>query len=208
MNYDEIKLAAKNYADRQGVEVTENMDTFILMAEGRINRLLKTRMQSNRAYTYTIDEVEYYPLPLDYAGMRDVQVNSALPFEPHSTYPMTALNPQMFNSERGRPFNGTYFYCIIADQIQIHPILPSGQSIEMVYFQKVPALNESAPSNWLSEAYPDIYVAGVTSEIEGFVKNYDVSTMWQARMAGAIDELDMSDTEERWSGAPLTIRIG
>ena len=78
----------------------------------------------------------------------------------------------------------------------------------MVYYQKVPGLTISNPTNWLSISHPDIYVAGITSEIELFAKNYDVAKGWYDRMGIAIEELDVSDTEERWSGSALTIKVG
>ena len=78
MNYTDLVGAARAYADREDADVGNNMDIFIIMAEARMNRLLKTREQSTRAYVATVDDQEYYSLPPDYAGMRDIQLNSDL----------------------------------------------------------------------------------------------------------------------------------
>jgi len=206
MNYQELVSAAKAYADREDIEVSDNMDTYIILAEARINRVLKTRKQSTRISTPTIQGAEYYCVPADYAGLRDIQINSALPSQPHSTSPMNYLNPQQFNIQRGKPYAGSLYYTIIADQIQIYPCQNAGKSIELVYFQKVPNLNESSPTNWMAESHPDIYLSGMVSEIELFAKNYEVAKGWYDRMSIAIDELETSDEIEKYSGAPLTIR--
>jgi hypothetical protein len=206
MNYSEIINAAKQYTDREDDEVDSNMDTFIAMAESRINRLLKTREQTTRAYTATVTGQEYYPLPTDYAGIRDIQINST---DIGSTsYSMSYLNPMQFNVVRNTSFCGAYYYCIIADQFQIFPILDEGQTIEIVYYQKVPALTSGSNTNWLSETSPDVYIAGIVSEIEAFVKNYEVAKAWDSKMTRCIDELDNSDVIERWSGSPLVVRLG
>lgn len=210
MTYEELVLASKAYADRQDLEVDQNIDLFIVMTEAKINRLLKTREQTSRSISPTVEDQEYYGLPPDYAGMRDIQLDSEIPAAgvSHSTTPMTYLMPEQFNIQRNKPYGGTLYYCVIADQIQIYPCQAAGKAIEMVYYQKVPNLNEQAPDNWLSRSYPDIYLAGMISEIELFAKHYDAGQMWAERMGVSIAELDNSDIIERWSGSPLQIKVG
>ena len=53
MNYTELVATSIAYADRYDLEVTDNVDTFIILVEARVNRLLKTRKQSARTYTAT-----------------------------------------------------------------------------------------------------------------------------------------------------------
>ena len=106
MNYEELIAAAQAYADRNDLEVKESMETFILMAEARINRVLKTRKQSTSTYTPTVTDQEFYSLPPDYAGMRDIQLNSDLPDGPHKSASFTMLTPELFNIQRNKPFTG------------------------------------------------------------------------------------------------------
>ena len=207
MNYEEIVAASKAFADRQDVEVSSNIDTFIILVEAKINRVLKTRMQSTRAFTPTVTDREYYPLPVDFAGMRDIQLNSDSPLNKHTVAQYNQMTPAQMNEQRSLPFAGSHYYCITAKELQIYPCQESGKTIEMVYFQKVPNLNADADTNWLSDSHPDIYLAGMMAEIEAFAKNYDASKLWYARLEMAIAELDNSDTEERWSGGPLQMRL-
>jgi len=208
MNYTELVDAAQAYADRYDDEVASNLDVFITMAESRINRVLKTREQTARVYTPTIDDTEYYSLPLDYAGMRDIQMNSDLPTVDHKTYTFSYMNPQQFNWMRNKPFGGKFYYTVIADQIQIFPKQDAGYTLEIVYYQKVPHITEAQPLNWLSDGHPDIYLSGIISEIESFVKNYEVAQGWDSKMTRSIGELEMSDRVERWSGSPMEVRVG
>jgi len=214
MNYSELIAASQAYADRNDLEVRESMETFILMAEARINRVLKTRKQSTSTYTPTVDDQEFYSLPPDYAGMRDIQLNSDLPDGPHKSASFTMLTPELFNIQRNKPSTGKNFYSIIGNQIQIFPVQKAGQTIQIVYYQKVQALsnvknaNDDFTENWLSIDHPDIYLAGITAEISLFAKDYDTADGWSARMSLAIEELDNTDVVERWSGTPLTMRVG
>ena len=66
MNKLALTNAAIAYADRYDIEVNENINNFYLFTEARINRLLKTRRQSARAFTLTIENREYYSLPPDW----------------------------------------------------------------------------------------------------------------------------------------------
>jgi hypothetical protein len=208
MNYSELVAVSIAYADRYDLEVEQNMDNYIIMVEARINRLLKTRKQSARVYTATIADQDYYSLPPDYAGMRDVQLNSDSPLTSHSVSPVSYLSPEIFNRRQNEPYGGCVYYTVLADQIQIFPKpTEDGQTIEMVYYQKLPPLTALNTTNWLSEDYPDIYLAGITAEIELFAKNYETADGWFERMKISVNELDNTDIVERWSGTALVTRI-
>ncbi len=208
MNYTELVEAAKQYADRHDVEVTANISTFLIMVESKINRLLKTREQSTRIFTPTISTSEYYSLPEDFAGMRSIQLNSDLPSNAHQSKPLDYVTPEVMSIKRNSVDTSVkVYYTIIANQIQIAPLQGAGQSLEMVYYQKVPALTELTPENWLSLSHPDIYLSGLIAEIELFAKNYEVGKAWYDRMALAVDELGATDYQETWTGAPLVMRI-
>lgn len=203
MIYEELVAAAKAYADRNDLEVEANMDVFILMAEARINRILKTREQSMRITTPVNPTEEYYALPEDYSGMRDIHFTS---MGGNTNENMQYLAPSMFNIKRSTVYSGTRYYTIVASQLQIFPVSQTGGTMEMIYYQNVPNLSEDNPQNWVSNFHPDIYLSGIISEIEAFVKNYDVSKAWDQRMTRALDELEKSDEIEVWSGTSLTVR--
>jgi hypothetical protein len=208
MTYQELVDAAQAYADRYDLEVANNIDVFIIMAESRMNRVLKTRKQSARVYTPAVDDQEYYALPPDYAGMRDIQINSDIPAADHSVSSFSYLSPEQLNNRRDQPSGGKNYYTIIADQIQIYPKQSVGCVLEIIYFQKVPPLTSDNTENWMSQDYPDIYLSGVVAEIELFVKNYDAAGIWAQRLVMATQELDASDNTERWSGSSLVMRVG
>lgn len=207
MIYQQLIDAATAYADRNDIEVNNNVDIFILMAESRINRVLKTAGQTHRIYTRTISGKEYYTLPEDYNGMRVVHFNTgevdaddSEPVQLHYTTPENIVDLQAIGG------SDKYYYTIVNNQIQLYNTLPGSGTIEMVFYRKVPNLGKSRPENWLLVDSPDIYLSGVCAEIELFVKNYDAAQIWDSRMTRAIEELDLSDVKNRWAGNSLVMR--
>lgn len=209
MKYSEIKALALSYADRSDLATTSRMDSFISMAESRINRLLKTRKQSARMYTAAIRGQDYYPLPTDYLGMRSIKVvHTTAPDLATSSVGMEYLTPDQLDLKRGTHAKDGYYYTIIDDQFFVHPRLPDGYTIEIVYYRRVPPLSEECEENWLSEACPDIYISAIVAEISVFIKDYEAAGIWAERVSLAIQELDTTDAQERWTAATLTTRVG
>ena len=206
MNYQELIDAAKLYCDRQDQEVSSSMNIFIVLGEARINRLLKTREQSTRAYVLTVTDQEYYSLPSDYNGMRNIQLNSGDPSVEHVVSVFNYATPEQMDIFRANPISSKLYYTVIANQIQIYPCIDSGKNIELTYYQKVPPLTPVAPENWLSVSHPDCYIQAIAMQISLFVKDYAVAKSWDDMLSRSIKELQVTDIEERWAGNQLVIR--
>lgn len=206
MDYQEIIGAGTAYADRKSdPEINENLDLFLRMGEARLSRLLKVRKASVRANIIT-NGTEFYSLPPDYAGMRNIQI---LPNDPTKRILIfDYLNPAqlLVKEQEDRPDNQLGFYTIIADQIKLS-IKPSGSTLEILYYQRIPPLTSEAPNNWVSDDHPDMYLSLLMFEIEIFTKNYEVADGWETRLDKALDELIVTDITERWAGNPLATKV-
>ena len=206
MDYQEIIGAGTAYADRKSdPEINDNLDLFLRMGEARLSRLLKVRKASVRANIIT-NGTEFYSLPPDYAGMRNIQI---LPNDPTKRILIfDYLNPAqlLVKEQEDRPDNQLGFYTIIADQIKLS-IKPSGSTLEILYYQRIPPLTSEAPNNWVSDDHPDMYLSLLMFEIEIFTKNYEVADGWETRLDKALDELIVTDITERWAGNPLATKV-
>lgn len=210
MDYNEIVAAARAYCDRVDVEVNQNVRVFVLMAEARINRTLKVTEQTHRVYTRTMEGKEFYSLPEDFNGMRVVHFNTGdVDAQGSGTIQLHYVTPEQMIEMQESAYSETQtYYTILNNQLQLHKPLPNGGTIEMVMYRKVPPLSERNPSNWMSADNPDIYLAGISAEIEMFVKNYDAAKLWDDRMTRAIEELKNNDSLNRWSGNTMVMRAG
>ena len=74
MNYTDIKTLSLGYSNRDDTDVIGKMDFFILMVESIINTELDTRRMAHRLTLNLEDGREYYCLPADFRGMRDIEV--------------------------------------------------------------------------------------------------------------------------------------
>ena len=209
MDYNEIVAAAKAYSDRLDNEVSVNMGTFIVMAESRINRVLKISEQTHRVYTKTVAGKEFYTLPPEYNGMRFMHLNTGEVDEPSSgVIPVDYVTPEQLSDMQASGVTSGQFYTILNNQIQLHPTASPDGTIEMVFYRKVPPLSANNQYNWMSIDYPDIYLSGICAEIELFVKNYEASQLWDTRMTRSIEELKLNDSDKRWAGNTMIMRIG
>lgn len=204
MNYTELVAAAKAYADRYDTEVSDNIPTFVLFAEARINRKLRVREMSTHYQIPTVTDQESYALPTDFLSMRSIYIDNG-----GAKIPMTLSTPQEadnYTSIEGP--GGGYYYLIKEDKLFIAPTQDTGSDIELTYYQRVTPINGSNATNWMSDDYPDVYLAAMMYEIEAFVKNADGAAAWKGRFDEAISEISLSDGSDRWSGTPISMRVG
>lgn len=211
MNYTEINAAAYGYADR--VNDTESVamyDSFLSIVEGRVNRYLKTMDMSIRLSIPSVDDQLIYSLPTDFRGLRDIQVLGATPSGNDKSITAELKSPAMvseYSNRTGEIYSDKIYYSIEEGKLRIEPQL-TNRTIDLLYYQKVPALTSSNITNWLGDEYPDCYVFGILVEISAFAKDAEAGNVWDSRFQQALDQIKDNDKEERWgSGAPIQIRI-
>ena len=205
MDYDKIKTVAYAYADRSDVATTDRYDDFLRIVEAKVNRVLKTLKMTNRATLPTQEGKNYYGLPSDFEGIRDLQIND--PEGESAVVTLQYLTPEQLNEEANSIYKSDQtFYSIITNQLHIYPARQDN-IIEMVYYKKVPQINDTTTTNWLSDENPDVYVFGVLVEIFAFVKDPESSMLWSSRYEQALGEIKNNDLDIRWNnGTPLRIR--
>lgn len=206
MNFRELKAAAQAYCDRYDEEMVDVLPSFMRVVESKINTALKTGEQSVRSRIYLDPDQEYYGLPSDWAGFREVEIlspgdrtGSTLTYLPPEE--MSKLNRRY--EEVVRRHN---YYTVVANQIQIAP--PSQDDVlEVVYFQRVPALTSDDQTTWLSEKAPDAYIFGLCCEISGFAKDEVSFAGYDARFKEALMQITQDDQVTRWSGPSLHTQV-
>jgi len=209
MNYLEIKDTALLYADRaKDTEVLSRIDAFLRITESRINRRIKVQDMAIRTTINMVKGQEYYGLPQDFAGLRDIEIRSAdtLVSDPKDRVTLQYLTPEQMNNVVAGHDSGM-FYSIIADQLQVSSP-QDGKTLEIVYYRKLVPLTADEAINWVSADSPDLYIFGILVEIAAFVKNAETSTLWDARFTTTLDELVSNDAVSRWSGTSMQMRLG
>ena len=207
MNYKEIVDAAKAYTDRYDEELVSAIPAFTKVVEGKINNALRTGDQSVRAQIWLEREQEYYTLPCDWGGARDVEI---LHEGRQHGRTLVYLAPEQMNKlkrERDSSVRGRHnYYTIIAGQIQVAPPTEN-ERLEIVYYQRLPALGKDDDSNWLTEKNPDSYIFGLCTEIAAFAKDAISYETYKMRFSEAMMDITMEDQVTRWSGPALRVQV-
>lgn len=206
MKYKDIVEAAQAYTDRYDEELVGNMPAFTRVVEAKINNALRTGDQSVRAQIWLRSDKEYYSLPCDFGGFRDVEI---LEEGKQHGRTLVYLAPEQMNQvsressgDRGRH----NYYTVIAGQIQIAP--PADHEVlEVVYYQRLPELVNDEDTNWLTEKNPDAYIFGLCTEIGAFAKDDISFNSYNQRFMSSLMDITMEDQVTRWSGPALRTQV-
>jgi hypothetical protein len=206
MNRAEIITAAQAYMDRYDDELVGAMSAFFSIVEAKVNTALKTGAQAVRSQIPVVADQEYYALPCDFGGFRDVELvkggQGATGFGGDT---LSYASPEFMNGVKTEHGLRGY-YTVIANQLQIRPAV-GGDLIEVVYYQKVPSLIKDEDSNWLSENHPDAYIFGVCTEIAAFAKDELAYTGYDTRFKASVTDIIIDDQVTRWSGPTLQMQV-
>lgn len=207
MNYKEIVVAAQAYTDRYDEELTDSMTAFTRVVEAKINNALRTGDQSVRAQIWLRSDEEYYSLPCDFGGFRDVEI---LHEGQQHGRTLVYLAPEEMNKisrQNNSAFTGNHnYYTVIAGQIQVAPPADH-QVLEVVYYQRLPELKNDDDTNWLTEKNPDGYIFGLCTEISAFAKDAMLFETYKQRFNEAMIDITREDQITRWSGPALRTQV-
>ena len=181
------------------------LPAFTKIVEGKINTALKTGEQSVRGQIWLEREQEYYGLPGDWGGFRDVEI---IKDGMKTGRTLTYLAPESMNSlsRSDSAHRGHNYYTVIANQIQIAPPTDN-EVLEVVYYQRLPALKENTDSNWLTEKNPDAYVFGLCTEMAAFAKDDMAFQAYDMRFKETLGQITQDDQVTRWSGPALRVQV-
>ena len=193
--YSELRTAVENWLDH--ALFTSRVPEFIALFEATANRRLRVREQEATGIIATTSGAG--TLPTDYLSWRSVlsiasDVSTDLEYVTPSY--LTALYP---TSPSGSPRHFT----IRGTTLHIRPV-PTTESIALLYFQKIPALSDSATTNWLLTAHPDLYLFGSLVEAEMFGVNDERGGLWKGRVEEIFNEIEKLSNKTRGAG---TIKV-
>jgi hypothetical protein len=194
--YAELQAAVGNWLDH-GL-FAARVPEFIALFEAAANRRLRVREQEATATLTPASGA--VPLPADYLAWRRltwtgaprVELQYVHPSYLQAAYP-SALTPAP--AQAGVP----RIFTIEGTTLKIRPL--DGTPLELDYFQKIPALSDAAPSNWLLAAHPDVYLFGSLVEAEMFGVNDERAPAWKARRDEIFDEIEKLTNKTRGAGA-------
>ncbi len=121
------------------------------------------------------------------------------------------LTPQDLSELRGELTGGgkPYYFTLVggsSNQLEVLRSPDQTYTSSIVYYTRIPALTDSATTNWLLTANPDIYLFGALVEAEPYLKNDERMPMWTNRLDKALTTLRLQGERELHSGSSLRMR--
>ena len=176
--------------------------TFILLAEARLQRELRTRQMLKSATATMAGGDPTVGLPTDFLEMRDLYIQG------NPRMPVTYLSPSAFTrdaraDESGRPF----YYTVLASEFLFAPIPDGTKTLEILYYAKPTVLSDSNASNVFLANYPDALLYGALVEAEPYLINDARVQLWISLYDRAINSISESDEGSEYSGVPLQMKV-
>lgn len=194
-NYTELQASVADFLNRG--DLTAVIPDFIKMTESELNRVLRTREMSVR--TQGPISKQYVKLPVDFLGLRNIEL---------MTSPVTVLeyrNLQNLDAHRAIDASGKpIFYSIMQNNIEFAPVPDSEYTLEIVYYQALPALADNT-TNWLLDSHPDIYLYGSLMQSAPYLQADERIGVWAGKFQQILEQLKTSDEKARFSGTTPTI---
>jgi hypothetical protein len=191
--YSDLQAAIANWLARG--DLGANIPDFIAVFEAAANRRLRVRAQEGTVMLAPAAGVA--ALPADYLAWRRLTWTGATSRELEYVHPsyLHALYPTA-------PAGPPRLFTIEGATLTVAPRDDSALAFD--YFQRIPALSNATPANWLIATWPDLYLFGALAEAHGFVKDTDSLALWSSRRNELFDEIERLDAKSR---GPAGIRV-
>lgn len=191
----ELVTELEAYLNR--TDYTPRIPTFIKLTEARLNRLLDDPEMEVRA---TITGTgQYTALPADFKRMIGVSTGNDYNLRQVSGSTITSLDQTVTGAPRK--------FAISDGAITFAPI-NAAAAISMLYVRTIPSLTAAAPTNWLLDRAPDLYLYGALLQAHMFGWFDERIPMFKAAFDEAVSELRSDGADRRWGSAPLAPRLG
>jgi hypothetical protein len=195
----DLKSAVATWLARSGdTQITSNVADFIEMAEGHLNRNLRTRqMETVQTFTTTDGSTN---LADDYLAWK------RLTYLGDTYVPLEYVSPDMLIRAHPAVEAGTpNLFTIEGSDIIIRPT-DDDTDFEFLYYAKLSALEDDTDTNWLLNEYPDLYLSATLAEANAFLINPDHAALWAMKRDSII--ADIMRLNEKTKGPARIIPIG
>ena len=200
--YAELQTATANWLDR--TDLTARIPEFIELAEANFNRVIRQPDMVTKNDSFSIAG-RYTTLPTDTLEIVRIVVDLTPVIVLEYLTPEEISERRIVMSATGKP----YYFTVIggsSNQLEVVPSPDDTYTSSIVYYTRIPALTDSATTNWLLTAHPDIYLFGTLVEAEPYLKNDERMPMWTSRLDKALMALRLQGERELHTGSSLRMR--
>ena len=198
----ELHTAVANWLNRS--DLTSRIPEFIALSEASFNRNLSTREMLVRSTASVTGQ--YVSLPTDFLEMLNIELTSTTP--PKRLVYITSDRSDDYREKENNKTGKPSYYTIEGDSIQLLPTPDATYTLQLNYYQDIPALAALADSanNWLLANHPDVYLYATLMQASPYIMDPQSAQQWDGLLARSMQELQVSDDKSRYSGGTLNMR--
>lgn len=190
-NYSEIRATiARRLKDP---DLIPEIPDYMAIAQIAINNDLRVPAMEYIATATVASGSTNVAVPTGYIAMRRLQLNLS------PIVVLKQVSPAQFSeyavSTTGRPV----LFAVIGEAVYFKPTLDIAYTVEMTYYKKLDAVDNSTATNWVTTNAPELII--YRSMFEATLENKYLD-MYKGRIA----ELNDVGREGRWSSAPMHIK--
>lgn len=195
-NYASLQSAIADYLNRQ--DLTAQIPMFIQFCEAELNTQLRCREQIVRAEATS--SAEFVQLPAGWLEGINLQIVDGVSPLRYVTLDEADI------IKRERRFDAVHAYSLMNGAIELVPAPSDDVDIEMVYYEKIPALSSQNTTNWLLTKAPDVYLYGALTHASPFLLDDQRMSMFASIYGGRVAALNDESQKSLHSGSPLVAR--
>lgn len=191
MNRSELLNAVSDWLHRADLDTPAA--TFLQLAESRLNRdLLLSRYATTTTLTIPA-AASSVDLPADYREGRSLTSSDG---------EWTQVSPERLG-QRVAAGSSAKEWAVYSGALHIPFAAEEDITLELAYWQRIPALTELVTTNWLIETHPDVYLWSALELAAVYTANQAVAVAYGARAAAAIEAVRRADSAATYFAASL-----
>lgn len=200
--YSELKSSLSSWLNREGDAALDAViPDFISLTEADLDRKVRHWRMEQRS-TASLN-ARYTQLPQGF--MEAVRFHLDVDERPIEL--LTPLSLQQRRNQNADTSGKPSFYSIIAGQIEVWPTPDAAYTGELYYYAKTTQLDDSNPSNWILQYFPDVYLYGALVHSAPFLADDARTNVWAALYQSAIDGINRNNEKAKFGGSGLRMQV-
>ena len=199
-SYANLKTAIADFLNRD--DLTAVIPDFITLAEAQIYRDIRHYEMENRA-TAQLDS-QYLARPSDWLETIRIHLTNS------GTRNLQLLSGASMADKRQGVENATgepKFYRHAERAFEVFPTPDGTYNVEILYYQKIPALSDTNTSNWLLSEAPDVYLYGSLLHSSPYLAEDNRVSVWAQLYSAAVSKVNGAGDAASVSGSGLTMKV-
>jgi hypothetical protein len=164
-------------------DLTDDIPGFITLAEAQMNQRLRVpEMMASAAQSIT---AETLALPTDFLAVKSFRLTSGSAANSSSS-PKSRRRATRRRLRKSPPSRAP---TPAGELLRVHPDADQSYTGSLTYYAKIPALTDSATSNWVLADFPHVYLYGALMQSAPFLKADVRMATWGPLFEAALDDI-------------------